>query len=473
MPPLQLTSLLQDTLPHLSYKGRAVLSALGCVNGRAPGSAELAAWLGFHDRYQFARAMRREGLPPLETLGGWARTLYWLIESQSSGATLRELAERDNLDPAVAYRLVRRVTGLRWSEIRREGLELTLLHFRDQCRDGLVTKSTTPHLKLDVRGGGGTETADSRRAALGGEAIATARWRACRPAHLRGALGERVPVSGYPFDIALTPTDLALVTRGHAAAVEVLRLSPPPARIVHSIHVGPVPTRVVPSLRGDVAYVTSQFSEAIDVVDLALGRQTATLRVTGHPLGAVLSTDGQTLYVSTNRDRLVALAVSGRAAAREIPIPHGSPQICMHASGRRVYASGFRSGLIAEVEVPSLHTLRVFDVGGIVQDVAVTADGQTLYAANESGWLDAIHLASGKRSGRLQFGTAALGLALSADQTDVVVGLLHAGRVVIVDRAELAVRATLPTGGRPRLMVTHPQGRVLVVNEAGWVDFIS
>jgi hypothetical protein len=474
MPPLQLTSLLQDTLPHLSYKGRAVLSALGCVNGRAPGSAELAAWLGFHDRYQFARAMRREGLPPLETLGGWARTLYWLIESQSSGATLRELAERDRLDPAIAYRLVRRVTGRRWSEIRREGIELTLLRFRDQCRDGLVTKSAMPHLKLEVRNGDGSpQPADSLRAARVGQTITTGKWRPCRPAPLRGALGERVPVSGSPFDIALTHTDLALVTRGHAAAVEVLALSPPPPRVVHSIHVGPVPTRVIPSVRGDVAYVTSQFSEAIDVVDLALGRQTVSLRVTGHPLGAVLSNDGQTLYVSTNRDRLVALAVSGRVAPREIPIPHGSPQICMHPSGRRVYASGFRAGLIAEVEVPALHTLRMFDVGGIVQDVAVTADGQMLYAANESGWLDAIHLASGKCCGRLEFGTAALGLAISADQADVVVGLLHAGRVVIVDRAKLAVRATLPTGGTPRLMAASAQGRVLVVNEAGWVDFID
>jgi DNA-binding beta-propeller fold protein YncE len=466
MPPLQLTSLLQDTLPHLSYKGRAVLSALGCVNGRAPGSAELAVWLGFHDRYQFARAMRREGLPPLETLGGWARTLYWLLESETSGTTLCELAERDNLDPAVAYRLVRRVTGRRWSEIRREGLALALLHFRDLCCDG-------HHLTLDRRNGGGTgEAAGTRRAALANPAVSTATaWRSQQPAHLRGTLGERVPISGAPFDIALTSTDWALVTRGHAAAVDLLRLGPP--RLVHSIQVGPVPTRIVPSLRGDLAYVTSQFSEAINVVDLALGRQTATLPVTGHPLGAVLSTDGQTLYVSTNRDRLVALAVSGRVAGREMPIPLGSPQICMHPSGRRIYSSGFRSGVIAEVEVPALRALRTFDVGGIVQDVAVTADGQTLYAANESGWVDAIHLANGKRSGRLQFGTAALGLALSADQADVVVGLLHAGRVVIVDRAKLAVRATLLTGGTPRLMATHAQGRVLVANEAGWVDFID
>jgi hypothetical protein len=465
MPPLQLTTLLQETLPHLSYKGRAVLSALGCVNGRAPGSAELAAWLGFHDRYQFARAMRREGLPPLETLGGWARTLYWLLESETSGATLRELAERDHLDPAVAYRLVRRVTGHRWSEMRREGLAVALLHFRDECRNGHHLTLHTPN------GGGSCEAQWTRCVPLGGTTVSTASvWRSRRPAHLRGTLGERVPVSGAPFDVALTSNDLALVTRGHAAAVDVLRLGPP--HVVHSIQVGSVPTRVVPSLRGDLAYVTSQFSQAIDVVDLTQGRQTATLRVGGDPLGAVLSNDGQTLYVSTNRDRLVALAVSGRAAVRDIAIPHGSPQICMHPCGRRIYASGFRSGVIAEVEVPALHSLRTFDVGGIVQDVAVTADGQTLYAANESGWLDAIHLASGKRIGRLQFGTAALGLALSADQADVVVGLLHAGRVVIVDRTRLAVRATVVTGGTPRLMATHAQGRVLVVNEAGWVDLI-
>jgi hypothetical protein len=54
----------------------------------------------------------------------------------------------------------------------------------------------------------------------------------------------------------------------------------------------------------------------------------------------------------------------------------------------------------------------------------------------------------------------------------VVVGLLHAGRVVIVDRARLAVRATLCTGGKPRLLATHPTGTVLVANETGWVDLI-
>src|SRR5881628_1408548 len=134
MPPLQLTNLLHTTLPHLSVDGRALLSALGCVNGRPTSISDLAQWLGFHDRYQLARALRREGLPPMETLGGWTRTLYWIIESQTSGLTLRELAQREHLDPAVAYRLVRRITGHRWSEIRQAGLTGALLSFRGQCR---------------------------------------------------------------------------------------------------------------------------------------------------------------------------------------------------------------------------------------------------------------------------------------------------------------------------------------------------
>src|SRR5437773_5491567 len=146
MPPLRLTSLLHTALPHVSDNGRALLSVLGCVNGHPPRPKELAEWLGFHDRYQLARALRREGWPPLEVIGGWARTLYWVLEAETSGVSLRELADRERVDPAVAYRLVRRVTGQRWSEVRREGLAVALLHFRDRCANGKSRVANTRQL---------------------------------------------------------------------------------------------------------------------------------------------------------------------------------------------------------------------------------------------------------------------------------------------------------------------------------------
>ena len=75
MPPLRLTSLLQTALPDLSSASRAVVNTLGCLNGNAPPARELATWVGLRDRYQLARALRRDGLPPLEQLAGWTREL--------------------------------------------------------------------------------------------------------------------------------------------------------------------------------------------------------------------------------------------------------------------------------------------------------------------------------------------------------------------------------------------------------------
>jgi len=395
----------------------------------------------------------------METLGGWTRTLYWIIESQSSGATLRELARREHLDPAVAYRLVRRITGRRWSEMRRAGLHGALLSFRDHCRScaGTATRRRAPTP---------VPPASARPPKLEID-----RSRPAPPVRLRGILADRVAVPGAPFDVALAPPNLALVTRGHAAAVDVLALGHP--RVTRTIFVGPVPTRAVAGPRGDWAYVTSQFSEAIDVIDIQGGQQVAAIHVGGHPLGAVLSNDGMTLYVSSNRDRLVALSLTRQCIVAEIPIPHGSPQLCRHPSGRRVYASGWRSGVVAEIDVPAMRLLRTFDLGGVVQEVAVTADGQSLYAANEAGWLDVVHLPTGKRSATLKLGTAALGLALSADDRDVIVGLLHAGTVLVIDRHTLEIRATIQTAGTPRLIAASARGPVLVANEAGWVDFIT
>ena len=77
MPPLPLTTLLQAALPELSTRTRAVLSTLGCYNGDVPAAGEVATLVGMRSRFQLARTLRQEGLPPFEELAGWARVLYW------------------------------------------------------------------------------------------------------------------------------------------------------------------------------------------------------------------------------------------------------------------------------------------------------------------------------------------------------------------------------------------------------------
>ena len=282
-------------------------------------------------------------------------------------------------------------------------------------------------------------------------------------------------IDGAPFDVTLSTPCEVLVTRPHAAAMDVLHFNP--LRVAHSIRIGPTPTRVLANGRSAagtrLAYVTMQFAEGIAVIDLERRHQVGSIPVPGHALGAVMSPDGHTLYVTTNQDRLVAISTLQRAVIGTTSIPIGIPQIAIHPSGHRLLVPCWRAGVIVEVEVGTMAITRRFEVGGIVQDVVVAPDGQNLYAANEAGWLDTIHLPTGRRTATFEFGTGALGLALSTDAMYLFVGLLNAGRVVVLQRQGLIERAAITTGGRPRLIAVHPDGdAVLVANEAGWVDLL-
>lgn len=452
MPPLRLTSLLQAALPNLSKPGRAVVSALACNNGHMRAANELAAWVGLRNRYQLSRVLRRDGLPSFEQLAGWARVIYWSTEAEATGASLLELAHREHMHAAAAYRFVRRVTGSRWSEVRRSGIPALLQRLRESRRpprgSAATTAAPTPRL-----------TSLPSRAADGHPS---------RP--LEGTLGARVPVGDGPFDIAITANGLGLVTCGHAAALDVLTLRP--FGRLGAIRTGAAPTRVRVSPAGDRAYITSQFAEEVGIIDLLAGRQVDAIPVPGHPLGAALAPDARTLYVTSNADRLHAVRLGSRRVVASVSIPMGSPQISVHPAGHRLYTSGWKHGTVTECDASSLRVVRTFQLGGITQDTVVSRTG-LLFVANESGWLDVVALGNGRQLARLDMGGAAFGVALSPDESVLLVSLLFDGIVCVLDPHTLQQRARLSPGGKPRLMAFERNGRMaLVANELGWVDQI-
>jgi len=472
MPPLLLTSLLQTALPRLSPASRALVSTLGCLNGNTPSAGDMAAWVGLRDRYQLARALRRDGLPPLEDLTRWTRVLYWMVEAEASGVTLRQLAQRERLDPAAAYRLVHQVTGRPWLQARNAGLQAALLQLRARCGMRLVGARAAA-----------TEVPRRMAAAVGDGVVASSvhasasrPWRRppgvgpALPHHPVGVLAERCLVGGSPFDVAVTPDGIALVSRLHVASVEAIRLQP--FRSVGSVRTGPVPTRIVVSAVGPQAYVTSQFAEEIEIVDAGTLRQTGAIPVPGHALGAALAPDGRTLFVTTNQDRLCAVSIAAGRVVTSVPIPRACTSLAIHPSGRRVYVPCWKAGVIVEADARTLCQLRRFEVGGTAQDLVFSSDGLTLYAANEAGWLNVIKLPTG-RIETVPLEAPATSLALSPDADVMFVGLLFHGRVLVVDRRTLRVRATINTGGRPRRIAFDRTGRLaLIANEAGWVDLV-
>ncbi|HLZ44653.1 MAG TPA: hypothetical protein VKQ05_03150, partial [Gemmatimonadales bacterium] len=123
MPPLAIATLFQRALPWLSPDGRAVINSLICDNGRVGSAQTLSERLGLRSRFQLGRLLQREGLPPYEELAGWVCVFHWMLcadAGQGRGA-LRTLAGHSAIDLASSYRLVRRVTGHSWKDLRRLG----------------------------------------------------------------------------------------------------------------------------------------------------------------------------------------------------------------------------------------------------------------------------------------------------------------------------------------------------------------
>jgi YVTN family beta-propeller protein len=455
MAPLPLASALLTHLPWLSPDGRAVVNVLVCDNGRTRSADLVAARLGLRTRFQLGRLLRREGLPPYEVLTGWASVLYWMLEADRTGETLLALARQSHVNPAMAYRLIRRITGLRWSDLRRLGTSTLLRRFLRLCHH--------------ARGGGAGEGNDPGRARRWpgrDDRSRAAEW----PPPLGPALPLHLPLGGGPFSVAVHG-GTAYVTRVHAAAVEWLDLAT--GRFAGSVPVGCVPSCVTFDRMGKRAFVSIQYGDSIAVIDTAAQAQVATLPVPGNPFPVLLGPNGSTLYVTTNEDRLYALSLGTGRIMASLPLPATSHFLALHPSGTRLYVATRAAGTVMEVDTVRHQVNRTFVTGGRPQGLAASSDGRFLYVANERDGLNVVCLATGRVVRTLDVGGAGVSLALSPDERSVYVGLVFAGAVAIVDAASLTVRATLRTGGRPRGIAFDPTGRVAIVaNESGWVDLL-
>ncbi len=489
MPPLPLAKILDVAMPSVRGDARAVVDVLACKNGLLPRAGDVATFLGLRTRHQVARTLRRASLPPLEELAAWTRLFYWVLQSEQTGASLLALARQSHVEPATCYRLVRRLMGQPWSRVRRGGIAAAILRFRTACRDtGMHELALQPYLVAAARHGTSAATAVGG-GARSGQLVRTTSAVPALPAPAQpaprsvargqdapgrplGVLDARLGIGGYPFDVAIGRDGAAWLTRLHAAVLERLQLQPLASTGV--VRVGIAPTRVVLAPAGDRAWVTNQFTKDVAVVDLVSRRRMGALAMDGDPLGAALSPDSRTLYVTTNLDRLCvcALTDNGGRILRSAPLPQACTELVIHPAGNRVYVPTWKAGSILELDARSLAVIHRYEVGGRPLGVAVSSDGMRLYCGNEHGWIDLVHLPTG-RIVRRPFETPVDEVALTPDQAMVYASLRTAGRIAMVDAYTLACVGTLETGGLPRHIAFDRLGRVAIVaNESGWVDLV-
>jgi hypothetical protein len=106
---------------RLTLRTRSVLDAILLSEGSIGSAEHVATRLGLENRFQLARLLKREGLPPLHRLAEWATVLSWVIAAEERGVSLCYLAFRSRRHPSACYRLVKEITGMCWAEVRARG----------------------------------------------------------------------------------------------------------------------------------------------------------------------------------------------------------------------------------------------------------------------------------------------------------------------------------------------------------------
>lgn len=280
-----------------------------------------------------------------------------------------------------------------------------------------------------------------------------------------------VPLPGGPLGVAVSG-DIAYVTRDGAAKVQRLNLVT--STFTDSVSVGFIPTFVTFNSSGTTAYVPNLSGHYVSIIDVASNTQTGTIPVNGDALPVAITADDNTLFVTTNVNRLYKIALANDSIVDSLSLPATSHHLLMHPNDTFLYVATRDGGSVLEVDWHTMTVARTFTLGGTTQGMAISLDRQELYVADETlNVLRIVNLASGSAATPVPLDGGGEGLALSADGTRLYVGLVFAGKVQVIDRASRASLGTLTTGGTPReIAVDAARSRVFVANEAGWVDII-
>jgi len=132
-PPTAVREALRGALPTLSPRTWAILDALVTSDASTACARAAARRQGLRDRFALRRLLRADGLPPPHELADWIRILLWVNDYEGHPTSLFRLAGQYHLHPAVCYRAVKRLTGLRWTDVRVRGVDWVLGALLDRC----------------------------------------------------------------------------------------------------------------------------------------------------------------------------------------------------------------------------------------------------------------------------------------------------------------------------------------------------
>lgn len=275
---------------------------------------------------------------------------------------------------------------------------------------------------------------------------------------------------GEAFGIGRTAGGRFVVSLIRAGIVETFDEATPQTKV--QVNVGGTPVVVAVDAAGAYAYVSNMFG-SLDIIDLAANTFAARVPINNaHALA--LSPSGNRVFVTTTTGFVYAVSTTTRAVVDSVAIPNGPWGIAFRttATDTLMYVSSRDGGIVTEVDAHSMTVRHTFSVNGRPHGLAISPDGATLYAADNSlGRVIAISTSTGAITGSVAL-PGAFGIAISADGSTLFV-TTDGAREAVITASTLAITRLYDSTGNGRQVVAAPDGSIgWAANQGGWVDII-
>jgi YVTN family beta-propeller protein len=289
--------------------------------------------------------------------------------------------------------------------------------------------------------------------------------------HPAGTSIQLAVVRDRPYGIAVSESGLVLVSRLDAAQLSRLSLSNQTEQ--GTIGVGLIPTDVVLSPEGDVAYVANQFSQNVGVVNVQSGQQVAQVSVTGDPFRVLVSADGGTVYATSNADKVFVINAATRSVVRSIAVGLDPNGMALSPSEDFLYVSGQTDGTLAKVNPATGQVVTTVNVCPAPQEVVMSPSGDEVYVACLGGGLEVRRASDLGGITTIAGASGGFGMAMSPDGVQLYVTQTLLGTIAVIDRTSRSLVTSIAVGGNPRRVRFSESGETAVVaDETGAVAFI-
>ncbi|MGH7712041.1 MAG: YncE family protein, partial [Gemmatimonadaceae bacterium] len=189
-------------------------------------------------------------------------------------------------------------------------------------------------------------------------------------------------------------------------------------------------------------------------IDLVVGTA-VDVNVGADVFSVALSPDDRFAYLGTAEEEFLIVDLVSRTVVSRIAVPTVGLHITIDPAGRRVYVSG--GSELFEIDLTSRTLARTFDMSA-AQSSAISADGRTLYVADEPGTLNIVDLISGNIAAYLTPSCMPWGLALTPDERFAYLACSRQDLIAVMDLAAKQIVHSFTGFSQPRRVTVSADG---------------